>query len=557
MNTLLLLLVWSLPLVLALFAGWRHARWVVLIAPLPALVVAATLPVDTRVVLPWLLLGTELGLDPTGRVFLLFSGLLWLAASLYAAGSTASERHTGRWRIFFLLAMSGNLGLIVAQDMVSFYLGFTLMGLAVYGLVVHPATLRARRAARRYLAWTIAGELLLFVAIVMLVAQNAGALSFDGLASNPPAGLVVLLLVIGFGIKLALPGLHLWLPQAYAVTPTPGVAVLSGAMIKAGLLGWLRFLPPGDAALVDWGQALMVAGIAGIFFGAGVGLLQQRPRLLLGYSSISKMGVLTAGMGATLAWPAAAPALIGALALYAAHHALVKGALFLGLGLAERGGLRPWLVVGLGFLALALAGAPLTSGALAKSALTSGLPEQAQQLVILLAASALATTLLMARFLFLVWTQHRNGPAPCGGASTTAWLALLALIALFPFVIGDSGQLSANLVPVSLGVLLAAAALLAARHFPRRLAMTKRLTAARRATFRSARTVLQPSRAGRIIKLQLPSVWRAVRERVRQTLGRRSIQPRATGAGENSWSLAGFVWLGIGALLMVAFVWTA
>ena len=58
MNTLLLLLVWSLPLVLALFAGWRHARWVVLIAPLPALVVAATLPVDTRVVLPWLLLGT-------------------------------------------------------------------------------------------------------------------------------------------------------------------------------------------------------------------------------------------------------------------------------------------------------------------------------------------------------------------------------------------------------------------------------------------------------------------------------------------------------------------
>jgi hydrogenase-4 component B len=556
-NAFLLLLVWTLPLVLALFAGRRFGAWITLIAPLPALVAAATLPVDTRVALPWLLLGTELGLDPTGRVFLLFSGLLWLAASLYAAGSAASERHTGRWRIFFLLAMSGNLGLIVAQDMVSFYLGFTLMGLAVYGLVVHPATLRARRAARRYLAWTIAGELLLFVAVVMLAAQNTGALSFDGLASNPPAGLVVLLLVFGFGIKLALPGLHLWLPQAYAVTPTPGVAVLSGAMIKAGLLGWLRFLPPGDAALVDWGQALMVAGIAGIFFGAGVGLLQQRPRLLLGYSSISKMGVLTAGMGATLAWPAAAPALIGALALYAAHHALVKGALFLGLGLAERGGLHPWLVAGLGFLALALAGAPLTSGALAKSALTSGLPEQAQQLVTLLAASALATTLLMARFLFLVWTQHRNGPAPCGGASTTAWLALLALIALFPFVIGDSGQLSANLVPVSLGVLLAAAALLAARHFPTLRAMDKRLSAARRATFRSARTVRHLSRTGRISELRPLSVWRAVRERVRQTLGRRSTQPRDTGAGENGWSLAGAVWLGIGALLMVAFVWTA
>ena len=99
---LLLLLVWSLPLVLALFAGWRHARWLALIAPLPALVAAATLPLDTRVTLPWLLLGTELGVDPSGRVFLLFSALLWLAASLYAAGSPASERQTPRWRIFFL-----------------------------------------------------------------------------------------------------------------------------------------------------------------------------------------------------------------------------------------------------------------------------------------------------------------------------------------------------------------------------------------------------------------------------------------------------------------------
>jgi len=556
-NTLLLLLVWSLPLVLAMFAGWRHARWVVLIAPLPALVVAATLPVDTRIALPWLLLGSELGLDPTGRVFLLFSGLLWLAASLYAAGSSASERHTARWRIFFLLAMSGNLGLIVAQDMVSFYLGFTLMGLAVYGLVVHPATLRARRAARRYLAWTIAGELLLFVAVVMLVAQNAGALSFDGLASKPPAGLVVLLLVIGFGIKLALPGLHLWLPQTYAVTPTPGVAVLSGAMIKAGLLGWLRFLPPGDAALADWGQALMVAGIAGIFFGAGVGLLQQRPRLLLGYSSISKMGVLTAGMGATLAWPAAAPALIGALALYAAHHALVKGALFLGLGLAERGGLRPWLVVGLGFLALALAGAPFTSGALAKSALTTGLPEQAQQLVTLLAASALATTLLMARFLFLVWKQCRSGPAPYSTASTTAWLALLALIALFPFVLATTGQLAVNLAPLSLGVVLAAAALAAARRLPGRRAMGQPLAAARRAAFRSARTARQLPRAARFSKPRLPTLWRDLRERIRQSPEYRSLQPRNVGAGDKGWSLAGAVWLGISALLMVAFVATA
>jgi hydrogenase-4 component B len=556
-NAFVLLLVWTLPLVLALFAGRRCASWLTLIAPLPALVAAMTVPIDTRVALPWLLLGTELGLDQTGRVFLLFSGLLWLAASLYAAGSPSAGRHTARFRIFFLLAMAGNLGLIVAQDMVSFYLGFTLMGLAAYGLIVHSATLRARRAARRYLAWTIAGELLLFVAVVTLVAQNAGALTFDGLKSNPPAGMVALLLVIGFGIKLALPGLHLWLPQAYAVTPTPGVAVLSGAMIKAGLLGWLRFLPPGDAALADWGQTLMFAGIAGIFFGAGAGLLQQRPRLLLAYSSISKMGVLSAGMGAALAWPAAAPVLIGALALYAAHHALVKGALFLGLGLMERGGPRPWLMVGLAFLALALAGAPLTSGALAKAVLTAGLPEQAQPLVTLLAASALATTLLMARFLFLVWRQRHAGRARCGAAATTAWLALLAVIAVFPFALADAGQLYANLAPVAMGALVAAAALLGTGRFPGRIAISTRLTAARRAAFRSARNVRRPTRTARLVMARLVTVRRDLQEQVRKTLRGCSLLASHAGDGENRWPLAGAALLSIAGLLLVAFVSTA
>jgi hydrogenase-4 component B len=556
-NTFILLLVWTLPLVLALFAGRRFAAWLTLIAPLPALVAVATVPLDTRVALPWLLLGTELGLDQTGRVFLLFSGLLWLAASLYATGSLPHGHHTARWRVFFLLAMAGTLGLIVAQDMVSFYLGFTVMGLAAYGLVVHPATLRARRAARRYLIWTIAGELLLFVAIVMLVAQDSDGLTFDALSSNPPTGLVVLLVVIGFGIKLALPGLHLWLPQAYAVTPTPGVAVLSGAMIKAGLLGWLRFLPPGDAALADWGQLLVVAGIIGIFFGAGIGLLQQQPRLLLGYSSISKMGVLSAGMGAALAWPAAAPVLIGALTLYAAHHALVKGALFLGLGLVERGGLRPWLVTGLGFLALALAGAPLTSGALAKSVLTEGLPQQAQPLIPLLAASAVATTLLMARFLFLLWKQHRGATGRYAAASATAWLALLVMIAVFPFAFADGGQLSANLLPVTLGAVLAVAALLSGVHWPGRLAIRKRLTAARRAALRTPGSLRHLGRAAPFVGTRPLAAWRDLHERVRKNLQYRSTEPRAAGDGEDRWPLAGVMWLVVGGLLLAALVATA
>jgi formate hydrogenlyase subunit 3/multisubunit Na+/H+ antiporter MnhD subunit len=553
-NAFILLLIWALPVLLAVLAGQRYARWLMVLAPLPALVAGAALPVGASVSLPWLLLGIELGLDDTGRVFLLFSGLLWLVASLYAAGTPLNERNAARYRVFFLLAMAGNLGLIVAQDMASFYFGFTLMGLAAYGLIAQPASQRARRAARRYLVWTIAGELILFVAIVLLAAQNGGALAFGVLASNPPAGLIVPLLIVGFGIKLALPGLHFWLPQAYAVTPPAAVAVLSGAMIKAGLLGWLRFLPPGDAVLAGWGQVMIGIGVTGIFFGALFALLQQRPRLVLGYSSISKMGVLTTGMGAALAWPTAAPVLIGALVIYAAHHALVKAALFLGLGLAERGGLRPWLLVGLGFLALALAGAPLTSGALAKSALSAGLPQPAHDLLSVLAASAFATTLVMARFLFLSLHQRTGVTSPHATVSVIAWLVLLAVIAVFPFAFADAGDLITGSVPVSAGALLAALALLLGARLPARIVLGNRRVAGRRLVSHFHKGVRGLTGAASQASLILSSALRSAGEPVRLSMKRRLIGLKMSSDSEYRWPLAGSVWLAIAGLLLGAFV---
>ena len=556
MNTLTLLLVWALPLTLAMFSGQRYASWTTVIAPLPALIAAAVVPVGTSISLPWLLLGVELGLDDTGRVFLLFSGLLWLIASLYAVGSEAGKRHVTRYRLFFLLAMAGNLGLIVAQDMVSFYLGFTLMGLAAYGLVAQPRSQQARLAARRYLVWTIAGEMLLFVAIVMLAYQHSGALAFSVVKSSPPAPFVVLLLIIGFGIKLALPGLHLWLPQAYAVTPAPAVAVLSGAMIKAGLLGWLRFLPTGNPELVSWGQILLITGVTGIFFGTIIGLLQRTPRLLLGYSSISKMGVLTTGMGTALAWPETAPVIIVAVVMYAAHHALVKGALFLGLGLVERNGLRPWVQAGLVFLALALAGAPLTSGAVAKSVLTASLPQGAQHLFLLLAVSALATTLLMARFLFLVWKQGSSKSASLPAVSRTAWLLLLAIIAVFPIVIAQAGQLVANVVPVSLGALLSVLVLLAAQRFPVRIITRAYRPAAKDLALRCRRGNRQ---LGQSIGLAIETLQSAARnhfDRARQAMEHCMVVMRRSGDTNEYWPLAGSLWLGIAGLLLAGFVFT-
>lgn len=556
MSDWILLLIWALPLSLVALAGQRHAKWLMLAAPLPALLAAAVLPVGSCLTLPWLLLGVELGVDATGRVFLFFSGLLWLVATLYAAGSQAREHDAVRYRVFFLLAMAGNLGLIVARDMLSFYFGFTLMGLAAYGLIAHPASQHARRAAQRYLAWTIAGELMLLSAIIMLAAQNAGVLDFEVLRSNPPAGLAVLLLIIGFGIKLALPGLHFWLPPAYAVAPPAAVAVLSGAMIKAGLLGWLRYLPPGDAALAGWGQALIIAGAAGMFFGAGLALVQRRPRLVLAYSSISKMGVLTAGMGAALAWPAAAPALIVALALYAAHHALVKGALFLGLGLAEQGGLRPWLLAGIGFLALALAGAPLTSGALAKSALLGGLAPHAPLLLPMLGASAFATALVMARFVYLTVQQHAGVAAPHSATPVTAWLLLLAVIAALPFLVADAGKLLGGAVTLFLAALVAAVVLLSGVCLPARISRGKRRGQCDGYFPHSVLRNNPLSGTAACVSGGLRTLQQRVAAALLRSYRRFATIAQISADSDYRWPLAGSVWLGIAGLLLGALAFT-
>ena len=469
MNSALLLLIWLLPLLLATLAKQQYARWLLPLAAIPGLLAVVVVPVGAAVSLPWLLLGSELGIDETGRVFLGFSSLLWLLAAVYIAGSQDTNVDSGRFRVFFLFAMAGNLGLIVAQDMLSFYFGFTLMGLSVFGLIAHSPTRRARRAARTYLAWTIVGELLLFTAIVQLAASSGGTLTFDALQTVPRSPLIILLLIAGFGIKLALPLLHWWLPPAYTVTPVATVGIFSGVMIKTGLLGWLRFLPSGDATPTGWGTLLILIGAATIFFGIIAGLMQKRPRLLLGYSSISKMSVLTSDLDAALTFPLSAPGIVTALLVYATQHALVKTALFLGLGLVERGGLRLSLLIGLGFLALVLAGAPLTGGALAKSTLSGSLPEAASILVTLLAASTLATTLLMVRFIFLLLTRRRRRVMPLPGLPVFAWLCLVVVITVLPFVLAGIDRLMINVIPVLLGLLLGTAVILLWAHLSRYL----------------------------------------------------------------------------------------
>jgi len=429
MSQALLILAPLLPLLLAPLvplAVVRRWHLMLAVAALPALLLALLAPVGSAVALPWLLLGVHLELDAVGRLFLLFSSLVWLATGVYV-GSGRAEGAGRAFGVYFLLAMAGNLLLIVAADMMTFYAGFALMGLSAYGLVLRRSQ-RARRAGRVYLAFTLAGELALFSAMLLLFGAG-GSLLFSDLATTPLPDGAIALLLLGFGIKVALPGLHPWLPLTYTAAPIAAVAVLSGPMMKAGLLGWLRFLPPGVPGAESWGPPLMVLGGLGILLGVVVGVLQRDPRAVLAYSSIAKMGLISVLFGAALSNPLYADALLAALLLFAMHHLLVKSTLFLGLGEWQRRGSRFWVLTGLALLALSMAAVPFSGGAAAKEAIKVALDGE---LGLLLALSAIGTVFLMTRFLLLLPGRPARSAEPAMVPGLT-WSILVAVAFWAPF----------------------------------------------------------------------------------------------------------------------------
>ncbi|MEX2583887.1 MAG: complex I subunit 5 family protein [Gemmatimonadota bacterium] len=441
MTTLGLLLAVSAPFLAAplLFLRGRPgavARAVAPWAALPALLLSAV-PVDfPEIELPWLLIGSRFELDPVGRIFLIVAALLWTTAGVYARGYIDGPGRK-RFLFYFLVTMSGNLGVTVAADAISFYFFFALMTFAGYGLIVYRRDSTARRAGHVYLVLAVAGEAILLVGL-LLAARAAGTNEIAaipaGVASSGAVGVTTLCLLLGFAIKAGAVPLHVWLPLAHPVAPTPASAVLSGSMINAGVLGWLRFLPLGEIALPGWGTTLIALGLLAAFFGVLVGVTQIESKTVLAYSSISQMGLMNMGVGVALAVPAAAVPMIAAITLFAAHHGLAKAALFLGAGIVGARGQSPMMqravIFGLTLSALTLAGVPLTSGHLAKHQLKAMMPLAPEPwplwLDLLIPLSAAATTLLMLRF--LVVTVATRGDENSHSFSAGLWAPWVVLL---------------------------------------------------------------------------------------------------------------------------------
>ncbi len=458
---------------LALLPGTRRSAFALMpAAPLPALAAALLVPAGTVQPLTHVLLGAGLALDETGRVFLGIAALLWSLAGLFAC-SVIDEAGRNRFTGFWLATLTGNLLLYLAADIISLYLSFALLSLAAFGLVVHSCSAEALRAGRIYLVLAILGETSLFLAL-LIGAEAAGSLLIEevraAILQSPHRDLAFALLVAGFGLKAGLVPLHVWLPLAHPVAPVPASAVLSGAIVNAGIFGFIRFLPP-TADLPVWSDVLVGLGIATAYIGVVAGVFQNRPKTVLAYSTLSQMGLVIVVLGSAFGSSGADAVAIAAATLYVAHHSLAKGALFLSIGVIAESGRKglPPVMLPASLLALAIAGLPLTGGALAKLAIKTPVGEGTWGLL-LVTLSAVGTTLLMLRFLQLVSrTAPESGRAPYGllvpflactvGALAVPWLVFPAITELTISYAFDPENVWAALWPILAGASLMGAAL--------------------------------------------------------------------------------------------------
>ncbi|KPQ21528.1 MAG: Formate hydrogenlyase subunit 3/Multisubunit Na+/H+ antiporter, MnhD subunit [Rhodobacteraceae bacterium HLUCCA24] len=390
-----------------------------------------------------------------------------MTAAVWFVAGLAAQPMTGRPNMaifsgFWCLVLAGNLGVLLALDVVTFYVSFAAVSLASWFLIVHDRTETALRAGRVYIAIAIAGEVALLVGLI-IGADAAQSMAIEdiraALGTSGPDAVALALLVLGFGIKAGLVPLHVWLPLAHPAAPVPGSAVLSGAIVKAGLFGMILFVPEGAI-----GPILMALGLVGAFGAALWGLTQANPKAVLAYSTISQMGLMILLVGAGGAARETVP-------YFAMHHGLAKGALFLlvGVTMAAQGRGRRLLCLGLAAaLCASIAGFPLTGGALAKTAVKQGLADWA---ALALGFSSVTTSLIMLWFLSRLRQAERRDPTEPWAVRFSLPAALLLAAVAVPWLLWSdwSGHgpdyvlkpdaLMDALWPVALAVPLAAAVL--------------------------------------------------------------------------------------------------
>ena len=329
--------------------------------------------------------------DDVGRLFALVVTVIWVLAGFYGFEYMKHEGEEKRYFGFYLMVFGVLLALTFSGSIVTYYLFYEMMTLLSVPLVLHSKSREAIMGGLKYLFYSLFGAYMVLFGIYFLnkyattLEFNAGGVLDMGVASQNKGLLLVVAfsMILGFGVKAGMFPLHAWLPTAHPIAPAPASAVMSGIIVKMGVLGMLRvvyFMFGASFLQGTWVQKTwIVLALLTVFMGSMLAYREKVFKKRLAYSTVSQISYILFGMA--LLQP---EALMGSL-LHVVFHAVIKSALFMCAGaviyktgkssVSELRGIGKEMPISIWcytFASLALIGIPPASGFISKWYLAVG-----------------------------------------------------------------------------------------------------------------------------------------------------------------------------------------